>query len=234
VYNSFVKCEFLDNVPLDFHSCLTTRMKYKSVRCFEVECCECRVLNLISKYQIIKSGLGSKKDYLCKRCHTKNKWAKSNLVSDEKYLLDVHKSFWSYLSKQRSSQYSRLFVGIPCSMCGSLNTTTKQNLISKTLETYVCKVCRSILNGRKCRKYPQKEGERTTKYETLMFRKHGYDKKLWICENCLADWKSLQDLEYPYNTIQIHHIDFDRTHDVLENLKLLCYGCHNKLHYQSS
>jgi len=63
-----------------------------------------------------------------------------------------------------------------------------------------------------------------------MFRKCGYDKNDWMCNNCRIIKKELIGLKFPHNTIQIHHIDKDRTNNVESNLKLLCYNCHKKEH----
>lgn len=41
------------------------------------------------------------------------------------------------------------------------------------------------------------------------------------CENCkLTNWL---DIEIP---LEVHHIDFDRTNNNLDNLQLLCLNCH--------
>jgi len=218
----------LKNVPSAFHLCLTNKMK-NGMRVFSVCCSICNNLKETNKHSIIRSKVNLPEKYVCKSCHLKLNGL-STTYTLNRYLKNIHKSFHKYLSNKRNKCHMRLFINVPCSICKSLNITTKYNLKEKSIKTYKCKICRSILNGKKCRKYPKKIGDRTTTYETLMFKKYGYDKNKWKCENCSVTKKEMINNKFPYNTIQIHHIDKNRTNDVESNLKLLCFSCHKKEH----
>jgi 5-methylcytosine-specific restriction endonuclease McrA len=54
------------------------------------------------------------------------------------------------------------------------------------------------------------------------FRKHLINERGNQCEECkLTTW-----LDYPIK-LELHHIDGDRTNNVIENLQLLCPNCHS-------
>lgn len=139
-----------------------------------------------------------------------------------------------YINKD-SENRDRIFVEVKCEICKSIFNRQK-----RFLSTHTCSAsCRNILNGvsiitkcgtcdkeikvsksriksinycsRKCKDLSQATG-----YRLLAFKTYGE-----VCNRC--GFNNVKALE-------VHHIDRDRTNNLIDNLEVLCCNCHSIEH----
>jgi len=97
-------------------------------------------------------------------------------------------------------------IKVKCSICKREYLRRKNH----RCKTSICKQCICNHNG----KLSYKNG-----YGSYVERAiNHYGKICSICESI--------------KNIEVHHIDFDRTNNEIENLKVLCKSCHKKVHWK--
>lgn len=108
--------------------------------------------------------------------------------------------------KSNNRIYRSPAIQVECEICH------RQYLrrIKEKYKTNICNLCICNFNGKKS--YKTGIGN----YVKRALEKYGN-----FCSIC----KNLENIE-------VHHVDFDRSNNIIENLQVLCKSCHKKIHWK--
>ena len=128
-----------------------------------------------------------------------------------------------YCSKECAQKHRLIKIQCKCAFCeAELIRTPSEIKKSKTGNVFCNKSCAASFNNSHFRtgeNNPNWKGGtyKSSNYARLAFRSYEH-----ICTNCGFDQEA---------ALVVHHIDYNRNNDELDNLMILCSNCHYLVHY---
>lgn len=144
----------------------------------------------------------------------------------------THKSIFCSTSCASKNLHDRIIKEVSCIKCGRIFE------FKGTTSPKYCKKCRRVRNVEITQSYNVRHGLMeehnigSGSGGLVSINNHCYKNgigsyrkvklasmKIIECENC-----------HSTKNLEVHHIDYDRTNNEIDNLKLLCKSCHKKIH----